>query len=193
MADPLATITDVEARIGRKLSTDEGIAVQALLRDASAAIRGYCGRPFGSVTRTVRKRARSGRVLLGAGITAVSAVANLDGDAVGFTFDGIDTVTVGAGVMRFDFDGLADQVLDITYTKDDGDVPDEIKAVAANVAARGMGVPADEGGIQQESVAGYSYTVGAAAAAGGVGLLPAERAVLDRYTSHVGVTRVVRS
>jgi hypothetical protein len=70
------------------------------------------------------------------------------------------------------------------------DVPADIFAVICQIVGRALGRPADEAGITQESIGSYSYSVGAAAAAGAVGLLNDERAVLDRHRIVVGVTRM---
>lgn len=75
-----------------------------------------------------------------------------------------------------------------TWLDDDGDltaVPAEVVAVVCQMAARVYGSPADQSGVQQESLGGYSYTVGSAAASGAAGLLAAEKAVLDRYRVRV--------
>lgn len=72
-------------------------------------------------------------------------------------------------------------VLDVTYTHGIDPVPDEIVALVCQVAARALGVEPDQSGVSQETISGYSYTLGSAAAAGGLGLLPAEKEVLADY------------
>ncbi len=190
MAD-LCTTADVEARIGRELTAAEETRVAALIDDASAAIRLYTGRPFAATTTTVRRKPHFGVVRLRQrGITAVTSVTNLDGDAVDFEWDGLSQVVVGASTYRFDLDSTIPTAVDVTFTHGSNTIPDAIKAVCAQMAARAFGRPADTSGIQQEAIAGYSYTVGVAAASGAVGLLPDEKAVLDRYRSVGGTAWV---
>ena len=65
-------------------------------------------------------------------------------------------------------------------------------AVVCQIAARAFGRPADQTGVSSETIGQYSYQVGGAAAAGPVGMLADERAVLDRYR-RVGGTAWVAS
>lgn len=178
----LATIADVEVRIGRSFSEQDDIErVQALLDDASAAVRTYTRRQFGSGTFTRRVRLRDGRARLSYAVTDVTSVVNLNGDAVTYSWDGLNVVATGSGFERFDLDVAPSFVVDVTYTYDSGPVPEVIVAVVCQMAARAYGVKADQTGVQQQSIAGYSYSVGAAAAAGGVGMLDSEKALLDPF------------
>jgi len=187
----LATVADVSARLGRSLDQTEEVRVELLLGDASAAVRTYTGRTFEEAERTVRVRARTNLVRLAdPPISAVSAVADIDGNDVSYRWDGLDTVYLWPlGDVRFDLDVPTrwPQVVDVTYTAGADDVPDAVVAVVAQVAARAFGVNPQDSGHQQESIAGYSYSVGTAAASGAVGLLKDEREVLDRYRRVGGV------
>jgi len=179
---PLASPGDVAVRIGQDFTVDELDRVNALLADASAAVRDYTGRPFAETTTTTRLRARYGVVMLPRRPTSVDSVETYPGAAtVGFTWDGLQRVAVGT-LNQFDLDVPLEGTFDITYTYGSDTVPDAIKAVVVGMVARAFGTPADQGALQSEQIAGYSYTVGSAAAAGPVGLLPAEKAILDRYT-----------
>lgn len=72
------------------------------------------------------------------------------------------------------------------YTGQDFDeVPPAVAAVAAQIVARAWGVQPSDAGIAQESLGSYSYSVGAAAAAGPLGWLNDERAILDLYRRRV--------
>lgn len=188
----LVTIGEVEIRSGRAFTVTETWRVDALIQDASAAIRLYCGRPFGVETVTVRRVSNNGVIdLRRRDITAVSAVTTIDSVAVGFVWDGLHTITV-ANPWRFDYQyptGETATVVDVTYTHGAAVVPDVVKAVVCQVVARAFGVPADQTGMQQEAIGGYSYTTGSAAAAGPVGLLPAEMRALDRFCSVGGTAR----
>ena len=50
---PLATVLDVEARLGRSVTEQEMARAEALIVDVSALISGYCGRDFSEVPPAV--------------------------------------------------------------------------------------------------------------------------------------------
>lgn len=203
--DPLATVDDIETRLGRSVSADFG-RVEALIEDASAAVRLYTGRTFTSTSLTSRLHARGGLIRIPERpVTAVTTVKTLVNGAatinVPFWWDGLNAVHVRWGPNQSnwgddtgDASGLGyrwdsagglhtarQPVFELVYTAGAADVPPAVLAVVCGVVLRAYGRNPDEGGIQQESIQGYSYTVGSAGAAGPVGLLPAEQAILDRY------------
>ena len=167
----LASSADLTGRLGRDLTAAEAIRVPFLLADASAAVRREAGQIFTAETSTWRTRPRNGRITLPQRpVDAVLSVTDVDGNAVGFEWDGLQTVTVATCAT-----------VDVTYDHGSDEIPQEIVAVVCQVAARALGRPADGTGVTSESIAGYSYTVGSAAAAGGVGLLPDEKRICRRY------------
>lgn len=185
--DPLATVDDVLGRLSRdSLSADEIARVANLIDDASASVRAYTGRTFGTTTVTRRVRPRHGVVNLGRDVTAVTSVtlASNPASAVGYTWDGADRLYVGAP-WQFDVEPLrAGSAVTVTWERTDPvseSALDAIRAVVVQMVARAFGTNPETAGIQQESIAGYSYSLGSAAAAGGVGLLPDERRVLDVF------------
>lgn len=183
--EPLATIEDLEARMGRRITDDETPRAEALLQDASAAVRAYTGQQFTAGTTTARLRPRNGTVRLPQRpVVDVTAVANVEGTDVAFTWDTGDQVAItGLGsTVPFDVEPIRRVAyLDVTYEHGYELIPDDIIAVVCQIAGRAFGRPVQDSGTQQESIGGYSYSVGVAAAAGGVGMLNDERAVLDRY------------
>jgi hypothetical protein len=220
---PLATAADIEARLGRSLSADETGRVEALLVDASAAVRGYTRRGFTSGTSTVRLRARGGQLRLPqrpvSSITSVKYVANGVATTVTpFWWDGLDTVYLRnagyqsnwGGAWADDFDdgssgsasgglgyrwdsggGLrtaSQPVFEVEYVHGADTAPDEIVAVVCSVVLRAFGHRPDQGALQSENIQGYSYSVGSAGAAGPLGLLPDEKATLDRHRQPVAGT-----
>jgi hypothetical protein len=187
----LATTADVAARLGRTLTAGEETRLAAILDDVSATIRAYCGVPFASTVAIERLRPKDGRVLLSRRPSAITAVETIDGDAISYTWSGGRDVTVGTDLSRFDLEPLASPLVDVTYTHGSNTVPAAVVAVACQMAARSFGRPADSTGVVQESIAGYSYSVGAAAAAGPAGMLADERTILDRYRP-VGASAWVR-
>jgi hypothetical protein len=188
----LATTDDLEARLGTTVDIDRA---QAVLDDVSATVRAYTGQSFTSESTTIRVRARAGAVRLPQRpVTAVESVANVDGDSIEFTWDAGEIVSLSGfeHSRTFEVNGYRTRIpwVDVTYTHGYSEVPDDIVAVVCQMAGRAYGRTADTTGVTQESIAGYSYTVGAAAAAGPMGMLADERRILDLYRRPLGVIRV---
>lgn len=192
----LATTDDVALRIGRTFTSDEEDRVQALLDDASAAVRAYTGQTFTLVEDDeVRLRARNGGVRLPQRpVVDVTAVADVDGNTVIFDWDASDTVYLAglSEAVRFDIEPFRTRTpfVDVTYSHGYESVPADIVAVVCQIVGRAFGRPADATAVTQESIAGYSYSIGGAAAQGPLGLMANEREVLDRYRRPIGVIRV---
>lgn len=72
-------------------------------------------------------------------------------------------------------------VFEVVYVHGADAAPAEIVAVVCNVVLRAFGHKPEEGALIHEQIQGYSYQVGTAGAAGPVGLLPDEKATLDRH------------
>lgn len=178
-SDPLATQADVEARIRRDITdADEIASIEALLSDASSMVRMITGQPFGTQTVTARMKLRNGRVFLAArDVTSITSVETVDGTTLGYTWDGLHWLSVGIP-NQFDTELADSDVVDVVYVRTGAAAPQWVKAIVAQMAARAFGRPADQSGTLQESIAGYSYSVGAAAAAGGIGLLTLEEKAL---------------
>lgn len=182
----LATIADVEARLARDLTGADETRMARLLLDASAAVRGYTGQQFDSDTETIRVKARTGVLRLPQRpVTAVGAVEDTDGNAISHEWWGDDRVYVASLTLlnEWEINGRRSPVtyIDVTYTHGYATVPEDIVAVVCQMAMRAYGIRPDDAGKTSESIANYSYSTGGAAAAGGVGMLNDERAVLDRY------------
>lgn len=187
----LAEVSDVEARLGRDLTDSEAIRLPVLLADASAKVRNFTGQEITERESTDRVRitARDGHVRLPQyPVTAVASVISVESSiAIPFFWDGITLWGWGRfpqSNIEAPFYNRARRhgvVVDATYTHGFADVPDDIVALVCQVAARALGSPADQSGITTESMEGYTYTLGAAAAAGGLGLLPAEKEILTGY------------
>jgi hypothetical protein len=170
----LASADDLSGRLGRGLTAAESDRAELLLADASAAVRSYTGQHISRNETTSRLRVKGGTVRLPQRpVIDVSSVTDLDGDPVGMTWLAGDRLVV---LNTYGYEWV-----DVTYTYGYEEIPGEIVAVVCQIAGRAFGRPPDETGMQSETIGQYSYTVGAAAAAGGLGLLSDERAVLDRY------------
>lgn len=122
----LASITDVQAALGRNLTSDETAKVGALLDKASELFRWRSGQQFTAGTSTVRVRNRSGIVtLMQRPVTAVVSVTDDDG-----------------GVLEFDWDSGAQfhvsstsKYVTVTYSYG-GAVPDLVRLTVAEIAKK---------------------------------------------------------
>lgn len=192
----LATVADLESRLGRGLDEDETTRAEALLDSASARVRTYTGQQFDETTGGSRLRVRSGRVRLPQRpVTAVASVADTDANDVAFTWHAGDTVYLDAlGTLhRFDlqpYGGSGPQWVDVTYTHGYASTPDDVVEVVCQMVLRAFGSDPAASGLTQESVEGYSYSIGGAAAAGAVGMLDDEKAALDVYRRKGGTIRI---
>lgn len=193
----LATVADLEARLGRSLDAAESIRAAALLDGTSARVRTYTGQQFDLVVDDAQRlRVRRGQVRLPQRpVVAVASVADTDANDVEFTWHAGDVVHLDAfgSVPRFDLEpyrGNGPMWVDVTYTHGYATAPDDVVEVVCSIVLRAFGSDPSASGITQESVEGYSYSLGAAGAAGAVGMLNDERAALDVYRRKGGTIRV---
>lgn len=181
MAD-LATVADLEARLGRSLDATETIRAEALLAGASARVRAYTGQQFEQATSSVRLRSRGGRIRFPQRpVTDVASITDVDGNAI--DFDWYAGSVIGGLGVRVDW-------VDATYTHGYATIPDDVVEVVCQMVLRAFGSDPSASAITQESVEGYSYSIGAAGAAGAVGMLADEKAALDVYRRKGGTIRV---
>jgi hypothetical protein len=175
----LATAADLQYRAGRSLTDDEAERVDAVLEDVSAAVQIRTGQKFERADYELRTRVKRGFVRLPQRpVHSVDAVTDRFGNAVSHTFDGIDRVYI----THIPYGCPPIQVVDITYDAGPDSVPDAIIGVVCSIALRAVGVDPLGTGMQQETIDGYSYTIGAAAAGGPFGVLPSEAQILDAFT-----------
>jgi hypothetical protein len=193
----LATVADLEARLGRELTASELARAEALLSSASARVRSYTGQQFTQDTTTARVRVNNGRITLPQRpVQTVETIADMDGNAVPFTWYAGASIVLGtnsyppihpieaAWYARFR------EWVDVTYTHGYADIPADVVEVVCQIVLRTLGSDPAASGMVQESVEGYSYSMGAAGAAGAVGMLNDEKAALDVYRRKGGTIRV---
>lgn len=181
----LAAPSDVVARLGRPLTAIEARRVEALLEDASAAVRSLCGGdPFERATTTTRLRIRDGQVRLPlAPVNDVISVKWPDPlqTAVGWFFwEGLDVVTLWR--QEFGLPSISAtpylrafyRVVDVEYNHGYDTIPPVVVGIVASVAARALGFKPDEAGITSQSIQGYSEQRGSQGQAAGFALLPDE-------------------
>lgn len=202
----LASPADLEARLGRALTTEETARAEALLNDASALVRSYTRQDFAAATNdVVVLRADGGRIgLPQRPVTAVTKVEVVGGsDALptftlaDWTFDEIDTIRIGEGAcvinlpeVWWDDDGYPGTYR-VTYSHGHASVPGDVVAVVCAMVLRAYGNPSN---LRSETVGSYSvtYAVPATGESLGINLTRYERQALDRYRRKATTIKVGR-
>lgn len=204
----LATVEDLEARLGRDLTDAEQDRAQALLDDASAMIRAYTGQTFEQVTDdVVVLRVQGGIVRLPQRpVTAVTSVVAIGGGlgvpdftVIDYIFDGVDQIRIGEGACVInlpeawfdDVDGYPG-TFRITYNHGYAQVPGDVVAVACGMVLRALTAPTTMGGVTGETIGSYSYRLASADTGLSVTLGQTERTALARYRRTEGMIKVGR-
>ena len=207
MAAALATIRDLEARLGRPLTAEEAARAQALLDDASALIRAYTGQTFDLVTgEEIVLRVQAGIVRLPQRpVIAVTTVVAIGGagvpevTVVDWVFDGVDQVRIGDGgavinlpeVWWDDEDGYPGTYR-VTYSHGYATSPADVVAVACAMVLRTLTAPTAQGGITSETIGSYSYNLKTADTGVAVSLGQPERQALARYRRTEAMIKIAR-
>jgi hypothetical protein len=168
--DPLATVDDLEARLGRDLTADEAARADALLADASALVRGYVRqhlappvsgdqvvlRPVGTLVRLPQRP-----------VTAVTSVAAVGPDGAvigalsGWSWDGRDLVDLACATPSGSWPLTGRACLPDTYriTYDHGytETPADIVAVICAMVLRTLLAPSPVAGMVSERIGQYNY------------------------------------
>lgn len=172
---PLATVPDLAVRLGSVADVDRAAA---LLDDASASVRSYTGRTFTQATSTVTVDICCNKATLPDGPVLSITSVEVDGDAVAYTRVG-RKLTIPGGYLS----------AVVVYVHGYAEVPADIRAVVCQIAGRAYGANAQDSAVQSESLGSYAVGFGAAGAAGPLGMLNDERAVLDRYRASAAPIR----
>ena len=201
----LATVDDLQVRLGRDLSESEVAQATALLADASAVIRSYTGQAFDVIEGdTAILRSQGGTIRLPQRpVTSVSSVVALGGEGMpdvsvlDWIFDGIDQIRIGSGsfvintpAVWWDDDGYPG-TFRVTYSHGYETVPADVVAVACASLLRVLGNPQ---GLRSETVGSYSatYSTPSSGEPLGVNLTRYDRSVLNRYRRSEGMIKVGR-
>lgn len=170
----LATITDLEARLGRTFASGaETTRATALLADASASVRAFTGQEITAGTTTVTTCPDRGRVWLWESpATSITSVVDDDDEDVEYT------ARLSAGYLT-----VSSLITSVTVEYDHGfdEVPDDIVAVVCAMAGRAMGVTPEATAFTSEGAGPFTRSIGSAAASGALGMLSAEERLLSRY------------
>lgn len=169
----LATIADVEARLGRSLTEAEETKATAYLEDASALFIQRAVQKFEVGESTVRLFPKDGIVrLVQRPVIEVVEVKDIDGVEIDFTFDGHQSL----------YDLGAYTPVTVTYEHGSETIPADVVACVAGMVARTLSISPDAAaGVTQQSVGPFSQSYANWAVGGQVMMSPAEAKVADYY------------
>lgn len=175
----LATIADVEARLGRDLTVEETAKATAWLDDASALFVQRSIQQFEVGESKVRVFTRDGVVrLLQRPVIDIVEVKDINGNLVDYTWDGFQSL--------YDLGTIGP--VDVTYEHGSATIPEVVVAVVAGMVVRRLELAGDAvAGVTQQTVGPFSQSYATWAVGGQVMLSPAEAAVADSYrTKNMG-------
>lgn len=210
VAEPLATVNDLETLLGRQLTEAEDARAPGLLNAASVKIRAYTRRvfsvvaddsivlrPVGGVLRLPQKPVSV--------VTSVDAISGLPGVAplalVGWVFDGIDKVSVRGYDRRVWvsfpewFWEPGPDTYRVVYSHGYEAVPDAVNAVCVDMVLRSLTSPSLVGGMVAEHVGQYGYQLqqGSGAAGFGVSLSADNKADLAPFRTSATTVQLTQS
>ena len=169
----LATIADVEARLGRELTEAEETKATAYLADASALFIQRAIQRFEVGESTVRLFPKDGIVrLVQRPVIEIIEVKDIDGVEIDYTFDGHQSL----------YDLGAYTPVTVTYEHGSEEIPADVVACVAGMVARTLSINPDAAaGVTQQSVGPFSQSYATWAVGGQVMMSPAEAKVADYY------------
>lgn len=202
--DPLATQQDLEDRLGRDLTDDEQARAAALLRGASARVRGYTRRIFTPVTDdvivlrpigdTVRLPQRP--VTDVASVYALARDGSQDTELSGWVFDGIDKIDLGCASPTNPATAplwwwhTGPDAYQVTYSHGDEEVPDLVVDVVCSIVLRTLLAPSMAAGMVSERIGAYNYQLqqGSGSSGAAVRMTRDDQDILDQagYRRRVG-------
>lgn len=165
---PLATLNDLEQRLGKTITDPE--RATAALADVSAVVRLLAGQTISLATTTVE--------LTPDGTGAVRLQEH--------PIVSVDNVTDGATTLAYTNTGSwlnasTWGTVTVTYTHGYDPVPPVVVAVVCQIAGRALTTPPSATGVRQESLGSYSYSLGSTSEAGPFGVLVDERRIIEGF------------
>lgn len=174
----LATVEDLELRLGTTFTEEQRPRIQQLLNDASALVRSYTRqtfnyvedeviilRPIGSTVRLPQTP-----VISIANIKAISGYPGLpDFTLAAWVFDGIDKIKLWSDIdqvvnyPQWWYDNAGANTYQVTYShgyigsEGESGIPDDIIAVVCGMVIRVVTSPSQVGGMVSERIGQYFY------------------------------------
>jgi hypothetical protein len=169
----LATIADVEARLGRALTPAELSKATAWLQDASALFVQRATQQFEMGESRVRLFPRDGVVrLVQRPVISIVSVKDIDGVEIDYTFDGHQSI--------YDLGSYSPVIVE--YEHGSEDIPADVVAAVAGVVVRTIQIAPDAvSGVTQQSVGPFAQSYATWAVGGQVMLSPAEEKIANAY------------
>lgn len=169
----LATIADVEARLGRPLTAAELPKAQAWLNDASAIFTQRAVQQFVPGESKVRLFPRDGIVrLVQRPIVEIVSVKDLDGVEIDFTYDGFQSI--------YDLGSYTPVIVEYEHGSDE--VPADVVGCVAGMVVRTLSIAPDAAsGVTQQAVGPFSQSYAAWAVGGQVMMSPADEKIANAY------------
>jgi hypothetical protein len=169
----LATIANVQARLGRTLTAGETTQANAWLADASAMFVQRAVQKFEVAESTVRLFPRDGIVrLVQRPVIEIVSVTDIDGVEIDYTYDGFQSI--------YEL-GTYSPVI-VEYEHGSATIPADVVAVVAGMVVRTLLIPDDAAaGIQQQSVGPFSQSYANWAVGRQVLMSPSDIEVADYY------------
>lgn len=169
----LATLSDVEDRLGRSLTAEETTKATAWLADASAMFVQRAVQKFEVGESTVRLFPKDGVVrLVQRPVTSIVSVTDIDGNEIDYTWDGFQSL--------YDLGDL--RGITVEYEHGSATIPDDVVAVVAGMVARTLSISPDAvAGVQQQTVGPFAQSYAAWAVGGQIMMSPSEMKVADHY------------
>lgn len=193
----LATVVDLEARLGRTLTGTELTQAEAFLDDASAKVSAYCRqdfalveddsvvlRPVGTLLRLPQRP-----VIAVTSVTAIGCDGVGDFALAGWCWDGSDLIDVagwaGAVINLPDWwdDGYGADSYRVVYDHGYSPIPATVVAVVCAMVNRVLSSPSPVEGMVTEKIGQYSYGLQQGAGANGlsVRLTDDDKTALTEY------------
>lgn len=169
----LATIADVEARLGRELTASEESQATAWLTDASAMFVQRAVQKFDESSSIVRLFPRDGVVrLVQRPVIEINSVVDIDGTEIDYTYDGHQSI--------YELGTYSPVIVD--YDHGSATIPDDVVAVVAGMVVRTLLIPDDAAaGIQQQSIGPFSQSYANWAVGRQVLMSPSDVEVANHY------------
>jgi len=188
---PLATVAELEARLGHSVDQDRAFA---LLLDASNIVRGY--------TRQVISRVEDDKVVLRFGHGRVilpqrpadkpTLVERADGSgaipAVSWWWSGLGEIDFMnyALVANGPYYRHAMRAVIVTYSHGYDTIPGDIVAVVCQMVGRVLDGAISTPGLRSEAIDDYQANLGGGLVSGTIALVPEEMRALDKYRVKAG-------
>lgn len=169
----LATIADVEARLGRALTASELSKANAWLDDASALFVQRATQQFEVGESRVRLFPRDGVVrLVQRPVIQVVSVTDLDGNEIDFTWDGHQSI--------YDLGSYSPVIVE--YEHGSENIPADVVAIVAGMVVRTLQIAPDAAtGVTQQSVGPFSQSYATWAVGQQVLMSPTDEKVANGY------------